>query len=77
MKPLILGGMSQVFRKTVGQNVRAFRLRLKLTQEQLAEKADLHWTYISGVERGRYNVSLDSLEALATALGRKPFELLK
>ena len=69
--------MSQVFRKTVGQNVRAFRLRLKLTQEQLAEKAGLHWTYISGVERGRYNVSLDTLETLASALGRKPFELLK
>jgi len=69
--------MSQVFRKTVGQNVRAFRLRLKLTQEQLAEKAGLHWTYISGVERGRYNVSLDTLVTLATALGRKPFELLK
>ena len=69
--------MSQVFRKTVGQNVRTFRLRLKLTQEQLAEKADLHWTYISGVERGRYNVSLDTLETLAKALGRKPFELLK
>jgi transcriptional regulator with XRE-family HTH domain len=69
--------MSQVFRKTVGQNVRSFRLRLKLTQEQLAEKADLHWTYVSGVERGRYNVSLDTLETLAKALGRKPFELLK
>lgn len=69
--------MSQVFRRSVGQNVRTFRLRLKLTQEQLAEKAGLHWTYISGVERGRYNVSLDTLETLASALGRKPFELLK
>jgi len=69
--------MSQVFRKTVGQNVRTFRLRLKITQEQLAEKAGFHWTYISGVERGRYNVSLDSVVKLATALGRKPFELLK
>jgi transcriptional regulator with XRE-family HTH domain len=69
--------MSQVFRRTVGQNVRTFRLRLDLTQEQLAEKAGLHWTYISGVERGRYNVSLDTLETLASALGRKPFELLK
>jgi transcriptional regulator with XRE-family HTH domain len=69
--------MSQVFRRTVGQNVRTFRLRLDLTQEQLAEKAGLHWTYISGVERGRYNVSLETLEALASALGRKPFELLK
>ena len=69
--------MTQIFRKAVGQNVRTFRNRLKWTQEQLAEKAGLHWTYISGVERGRYNVSLDSLETLAKALGKKPFELLK
>jgi transcriptional regulator with XRE-family HTH domain len=69
--------MQQILRKAVGQNVRAFRLRLKLSQEQLAEKGGFHWTYISGVERGRYNISLDSLEKLAKALGKKPFELLK
>jgi transcriptional regulator with XRE-family HTH domain len=69
--------MTQIFRKAVGQNVRTFRKRLDLTQEELAEKAGLHWTYISGVERGRYNVSLDSLETLAKALGKKPYELLR
>jgi len=52
--------MAVNFRKYVGQNVRKFREDLGLTQEQLAERADFHWTYISGVERGRYNVSLDS-----------------
>jgi transcriptional regulator with XRE-family HTH domain len=69
--------MQHVLREAVGQNVRALRLRLKLSQEALAEKAGFHWTYISGVERGRYNVSLDSLERLAKALGKKPYELLK
>jgi transcriptional regulator with XRE-family HTH domain len=69
--------MSQLFRRTVGQNVRSIRLRLALTQEELAEKAGLHWTYVSGVERGRYNISLDSLVKLSKALGIKPFELLK
>lgn len=69
--------MQNVFRETVGQNVRAFRAQLKLSQEQLAEKAGFHWTYISGVERGRYNISLDSLVKLAKALEKKPFELLK
>ncbi len=64
-------------RKTVGQNVRTFRLKAELSQEALAEKADVHWTYVSGVERGRYNVSLDSLAKLAKALDRKPYELLK
>jgi transcriptional regulator with XRE-family HTH domain len=69
--------MSQIFRRAVGQNVRSLRLRLGLTQEELAEKAEFHWTYVSGVERGRYNISLDSLVRLAKALGIKPFELLK
>ena len=63
--------------RRVGQNICRLRTKKALTQEQLAEKAGLHWTYISGVERGRYNVSLDTLETLASALGRKPFELLK
>ena len=69
--------MEKIFRKVVGQNVRGFRLQLKLSQEELAERAGLHFTYISGVERGRYNVSLDNIEKLAKALHKKPFELLK
>jgi transcriptional regulator with XRE-family HTH domain len=69
--------MDRVFRKVVGQNVRVFRRKLGLSQEKLAERADMHWTYISGVERGRYNISLNSLVRLAKALNRKPYELLK
>jgi transcriptional regulator with XRE-family HTH domain len=69
--------MQLVLRDAVGQNVRALRLKAKLSQEALAEKAGLHWTYVSGVERGRYNVSLDSSEKLAKALDKKPYELLK
>jgi transcriptional regulator with XRE-family HTH domain len=69
--------MHQLLRKAVGANVRSFRLKLNLSQEKLAEKAGFHWTYISGVERGRYNISLDSLERLASAVGKKPYELLK
>lgn len=69
--------MEAVYRKLLAQNVKAFRTKLGLSQEALAEKADLHWTYVSGVERQRYNVSLKSLVKLAKGLGRKPFELLK
>jgi transcriptional regulator with XRE-family HTH domain len=64
-------------RKVVAKNVRAFRQKLGLSQEALAEKAEMHWTYISGVERCKYNVSLDSIVRLAKALGRAPYELLK
>jgi len=37
--------------------------------EQLAEKADLSWPYLSEIERGRENISLDKLVKLAQALG--------
>lgn len=69
--------MDAVYRKILAQNVRSLRKKLNLSQEALAEKADMHWTYISGVERGRYNASLNSIVRLAKALNRKPFELLK
>lgn len=69
--------MENLHRKVVAKNVRAFRQKLGLSQEALAEKADLHWTYISGVERCKYNISLDNIVKLAKALGHQPHELLK
>jgi transcriptional regulator with XRE-family HTH domain len=73
----ILHWMDGTYRKVVAKNVRRFRQGLGLTQEGLAEKADMHWTYVSGVERCKYNISLDSIVRLARALGRAPDELLK
>ena len=55
--------------KTVGQRIRAYRLRCGLTQEMLAEKANLHPTYIGQVERGEKNLTLTSLERILDALG--------
>ncbi|HEX5221049.1 MAG TPA: helix-turn-helix transcriptional regulator [Verrucomicrobiae bacterium] len=40
-----------------------------MTQEKLAEKAELAPTYISDVERGRENISVDALQRIATSLG--------
>lgn len=55
-------------KKPFGQNVRAWRSRLGLSQEQLAERAGLHRTYVCDVERGTRNVSLESIDKLARAL---------
>jgi transcriptional regulator with XRE-family HTH domain len=55
-------------RKLLGMAIRRRRLALELTQEQLAERADLHWTYISGIERGIRNVSILNLCEIARAL---------
>ncbi len=54
--------------KTFGVRVRAWRDRLGLSQEKLAELAGLHRTYISDVERGARNISLNSIGKLAAAL---------
>jgi transcriptional regulator with XRE-family HTH domain len=64
-------------RKLLGNAVKKRRLHLGLTQEQLAEAADLHWTYISGIERGIRNVTIVNLVHIATALNVRVRELVK
>jgi transcriptional regulator with XRE-family HTH domain len=60
-----------------GDRVRARRLDLDWSQERLAEAAELHWTYVSSVERGERNISLRNILKLAAALGVDPGTLLK
>ena len=48
-----------------------------MTQEQLAERADLHWTYVSGIERGQRNVSIVNLCNIAVALSVKVRDLIR
>lgn len=56
-------------RKEFGIKVRMLRLTQKLTQEQLAERANLHPTYIGAIERGERNISLENILAVAKGLG--------
>lgn len=56
-------------RRAFGDRVRAVRTSRGLSQEGLADKADLHRTYVGSVERGERNVSLDNIYRLADALG--------
>ena len=51
-----------------GELLRSRRIQLKLTQEELAERADMHFTYVSSTERGERNISLANIEKLAKAL---------
>ena len=55
-------------REIVGNNIRTCRTNAGMTLEELAEKAELSWPYLSEVERGRENISLDKLARLAQAL---------
>lgn len=57
-------------------NLRAAREAQRYSQEELASRAGLDRTYVSGCERGVRNVSLKSLEKLANALSMSPAKLL-
>ena len=59
-----------------GANLRSRRLALGLSQEEFAEKADLHWTYVGGIERGERNLGLLNIVKVARALKITPSELL-
>jgi len=58
-----------IIQKEFGAQVRKLRKRRGWTQEELAEAADRHWTYIGGIERGERNVTLQVVGDLAHALG--------
>ena len=58
-------------------NVRKKRLELSLSQEELAERAGVHRTYIGMLERVEKNVTIYNIERLANALAVEAFELLR
>jgi len=55
-------------RQILAQNLRRIRLEKGLSQEKLGELSRLHRTYVGSVERAERNVSIDNIEALASAL---------
>ncbi|MCE9932666.1 MULTISPECIES: helix-turn-helix domain-containing protein [Aeromonas] len=57
-------------------NVLFHRKRLGISQEELAELCGYHRTYIGSVERGERNVTIATIEALASVFGVSPHELL-
>ena len=63
-------------RRTLAENMRAYRKDAGLTQGQLADVCGLHRTYIGGIEQERINVSLNNITKIARALGISPADLL-
>jgi len=62
--------------RIVAANVKRLRLARKWSQEDCAEKCDLHRTYIGAVERGERNITLATLDTIAVAFGVSPVALL-
>ena len=63
--------------RALGENIRRFRQTLKISQEELAARCELHRTYLSDVERGNRNLSFFSLLAVARGLGLSISELTR
>lgn len=63
--------------RTLGKNLRAWRTEQGLSQEAFADVLGYHRTYVGGLERGERNVTLKSLERIASALGRDPVDLVR
>jgi transcriptional regulator with XRE-family HTH domain len=61
----------------LGATIRDLRTKLGYSQEFLTEKANLHRTYIGGIERGERNVGLENIVRIARALKVKPSQLLE
>ena len=59
----------------LGARIRALREAAGISQEELANRADLHRTYIGGIERGERNVGVLNLLQIARALKVRPAEL--
>jgi transcriptional regulator with XRE-family HTH domain len=58
-----------------GTHLRSLRKKAGLTQEEIADRAGIHVTYLSGVERGLRNPSIRNVRRLAQALGMPTKEL--
>ena len=67
---------TEFLRRVLSNNIRKFRKDLHLTQEQLAENADISLSYLADIEHCKTWISDKTLLKLAKSLHRKPFELL-
>jgi len=63
--------------KKLGENLRKLRLKMNLSQGDLAKALDVDRAYISNIENGRMNPTLSTLEKIAEVLGISSSELLK
>lgn len=63
--------------RVLGERIRERREALGLSQESLAERSGVHWTFLGQVERGRRNLSLHNLLKIAAGLDADPADLVR
>lgn len=67
--------MAGTLRKLMGQRIRQLRKSKGWTQQQLAEKSQMDYKYLGGIERGERNVTIDNLEKIASGFGMEAHQL--
>jgi transcriptional regulator with XRE-family HTH domain len=63
-------------RKELGNTIRTYRISMKISQEKLAELADMHRNYIGKIERGEQNITINNLCRFAEVFKRSLSEIL-
>ena len=63
--------------RTLGDNLRAYRQARDLSQEAFADILEVHRTYMGGIERGERNLTLKSIERIASRIDVHPLTLLQ
>jgi transcriptional regulator with XRE-family HTH domain len=63
-------------RKALGETIRTYRIEMDISQEKLAELADVHRNYIGKIERGEQNITINSLCQLAAVFERPLSEIM-
>ncbi|MCK5243080.1 helix-turn-helix transcriptional regulator [bacterium] len=66
-----------IIQKSLGYVVKSLRNKLHLTQEQLAEKANVHRTFIADLEAGGRNIAIRNFLRLSTALEIQPDKMMR
>jgi len=69
--------MANIILVQFGKKIREERHKQNLSQEQLAEKAGLHRTYIGMIERAEKNITLENIHKICKALGLQLSELFR
>jgi transcriptional regulator with XRE-family HTH domain len=68
---------SEKLGKLIGDALRKKRVAMGVSQEDFAELADQHRTYVGAVERGERNPTIHTLAQIAAAFGQSPSQFLK
>ena len=69
--------MNNALRECFGTTIRQIRVSKEISQERFADMCDLHRTYISDIELGKRNVSLENIVKMAKALNIRVSDLFK